>query len=184
MMTIFEQKEVLGSFEILVDTREQDTDRSRKRYEYFGVPYRRATLSYGDYAYNATFPDGKKLYDVSETVNPICAVERKMNLDELAGCFTRSRHRFQKEFERAMDHGCRLYLICENANWENLLNGKYRCKVNPNAFAASNIAWMVRYNMNVIFCKEETSGRLIKEILYRDFKERLERGEFDEIYNT
>ena len=33
--------------------------------------------------------------------------------------------------------------------------------------------------MNVVFCKEETSGRLIKEILYRDLKERLERGEFD-----
>ena len=38
---------------------------------------------------------------------------------------------------------------------------------------------MIRYNMNVIFCKEETSGRLIKEILFRDLKERLERGEFD-----
>ena len=44
---------------------------------------------------------------------------------------------------------------------KNLLNGKYRSKFNSNAFAASSIAWMVRYNMNVIFCKEETSGRLI-----------------------
>lgn len=42
----------------------------------------------------------------------------------------------------------------------------------------SVIAFMVRYNLNIIFCKEETSGDLIKEILYRDLKERLERGEF------
>lgn len=177
-MTIFEQKEVLKSLEILVDTREQDTDRSKKRYQSFGVPYKKAILDYGDYTYNAELPGGK-LYDISKTISPVCVVERKMNLDELAGCFTKSRQRFQKEFERAADNGSRIYLICENANWENLLNGKYRSKLNPNAFAASTAAWMIRYNMNVIFCKEETSGRLIKEILFRDLKERLERGEFD-----
>ena len=177
-MEIFEQKEVLDSFEILVDTREQETQRARKRYELFGVPWKKATLDYGDYSYNATLPDGSKIHDTSHTVKPFCVVERKMALDELAECFTRGRQRFQREFERALDHNCRIYLICENANWENLLNGKYRSKFNANAFAASSIAWMVRYNMNVIFCKEETSGRLIKEILYLDLKERMERGEF------
>ena len=178
-MVIFEQKEMLDSFEILVDTREQDTDRSKKRYELFGVPYQKATLDYGDYTYNATLPDGSKIHDISKTIHPFCAIERKMSLDEWAGCYTRGRNRFQNEFERALTNDCRIYLICENANWENLLNGKYRSQFNANAFAASSVAWMVRYNMNVIFCKEETSGRLIKEILFRDLKERLERGEFD-----
>lgn len=178
-MDIFDQKSVLDTFSILIDTREQPTDRAKKRYESFGVPYQRATLSYGDYTYNAVLPDGSSIYDISDTIKPKCVVERKMNLDELAGCYTRSRQRFQREFERAQDNDCRIYLICENANWENLLNGKYRSKLHPNAFMASEIAWMVRYNMNVIFCKEETSGKLIKEILYRDLKERLERGEFD-----
>lgn len=177
-MEIFEQKEVLRSFEILVDRREQPTERSRKRMESFEVPYSQATLSYGDYAYNATLPNGSKIYDVSATINPICAVERKMDLDELARCFAQGRQRFQREFERAMDQGCRIYLLCENASWENLINGKYRSKVNANAFTASAMAWMVRYNMNVVFCKEETSGRLIREILYRDLKERLENGEY------
>ena len=177
-MDIFWQREVLKSFEILVDTREQPSTRAQKRYESFGVPYQKATLDYGDYTYNAVLPDGKHLHDVSETVKPLCAVERKMDLDELAGCFTHSRQRFQREFERAQENGCRIYLICENANWENLLTGRYRSLFNENAFAASTAAWMVRYNANVIFCKEETSGRLIKEILYRDLKERLERGDF------
>lgn len=177
-MDIFTQKQILQSFEILVDTREQDTKRSQKRYEAFGVPYKKATLEYGDYTYNAELPHGK-IYDISSTISPMCAIERKMNLDELASCFTNGRQRFQREFERAAKNGCRIYLICENANWENLLNGKYRSRFNSNAFAASATAWMIRYNMNVIFCKEETSGRLIKEILFRDLKERLERGEFD-----
>ena len=179
-MDIFKQREVLRSFEILVDTREQPSKRAQKRYESFGVPHQRATLDYGDYTYNVVLPGGAYLHDVSQTIKPLCAVERKMNLDELAGCYTRSRQRFQREFERAQENSCRIYLICENANWENLLTGRYRSLLNENAFAASQIAWMVRYNMNVIFCKEETSGRLIKEILYRDLKERLEHGEFDQ----
>ena len=177
-MEIFEQKAVLDSFSVLIDTREQDTDRARRRYKSLGVPYDRATLSYGDYCYNATLPDGSKIYDQAQTIEPLAVVERKMNLDELAQCFTRGRDRFQREFERAREQGCRIYLIVENANWENLLNGKYRTRFNANAFTASQIAWMVRYNMNVMYCKEETSGRLIREILYRDLKERLERGEF------
>ena len=178
-MEIFEQREVLRSFEILIDTREQPTERSERRYKAFNAPYSRATLDYGDYTYNAVLPDRKPIHDESETVKPLCTVERKMNLDELAGCYTRSRQRFQREFERAQANGCRICLICENANWENLLNGKYRSKFHPNAFMASEIAWMIRYNANVIFCKEETSGTLIKEILYRDLKERLESGYFD-----
>lgn len=177
-MDVFEQKQVLKTFEILVDSREQDTERARRRYSSFGVPYRRATLCYGDYTYNAMLPDGREIYNISKTIQPICAVERKMDLGELAGCYTRGRERFQKEFERAAGNGCRIYLLCENADWESLLNGKYRSRVSPNAFVASMVAWMVRYNMNVIFCKAETSGRLIKEILYRDLKERLENGEY------
>lgn len=180
-MDIFEQKQVLNTFEILVDTREQDTKRARKRYESFGVPWRRATIDYGDYIYNAILPDGTSIYDASGTIYPtLCAIERKMSLDELADCFGRDRCRFTKEFEKAKENGCQIYLLCENANWENLINGKYRSGMNKNAYLASASAWMVRYNANVIFCKEETSGRLIKEILFRDLKERLERGEFDE----
>lgn len=177
-MTIFDQKEVLKSFEILHDSREQGTERAKKRYESFGVPHKRAVLSYGDYTYNATLPDGSKIYDVSKTISPVCVVERKMNLDELAGCFTRSRQRFQREFERAQEHGSRIYLLCEDANWENLLNGKYKSRMSAEAFSASVFAWMIRYNMNIVFCKEETSGKIIKEILYRDLKERLENGQY------
>lgn len=178
IMNVFEQKQVLNSFEILIDTREQQTQRARRRYETFGVPYKRATLSYGDYTYNAILPDGTAILDAEKAAEPLCSVERKMNLDELAQCFTRGRGRFQREFERAKAHDCRITLIVENASWENLYNGKYRSKFNPAAFVASVHAWANRYGMNLIFCKEETSGKIIKDILYRDLKERLERGEF------
>jgi hypothetical protein len=37
---------------------------------------------------------------------------------------------------------------------------------------------MVRYDITPIFCKEGTSGTMIKELLYRDTKERLQRGDY------
>ena len=179
-MDIFEQKRVLKSFKVVIDTREQPTKRAEKRYQAFGAPFERATLDFGDYTYNATLPDGRPLYDTESRIVPACAIERKMDLDELAQCYTTSRKRFQAEFERAKAAGARIYLIVENGNMENLLNGRYRSRFNANAFVGSVTAYMVRYGAQLVFCKEETSGRLIREILYRDLKERLERGDFDE----
>ena len=69
-------------------------------------------------------------------------------------------------------------MLVENATWENLINGKYDTRFNPKAFLASLTAYMARYNIKPVFCKAETSGKLIKEILYRELKERLERGEY------
>jgi hypothetical protein len=64
-MDIFEQKQVLKTFRILVDSREQPSKRAEARYKSFGSPYERATLSYGDYTYNATLPGGADIFNVS-----------------------------------------------------------------------------------------------------------------------
>lgn len=168
----------MKSFSVIADTREQPTDKSRRRYASMGVPVERATLDFGDYTWNAVLPDGRPIYDTENRIQPRITIERKESLDELAQCFTRSRDRFRREFQRAADHQARIFLIVENASFEKLVNGRYRSRFNPNAFLASVTAYTVRYNMNLLFCKEDTSGRLIKEILYRDLKERLERGEF------
>ena len=93
-MDPFEQKEILKTFSIIVDTREQDTSRAKKRYKAMDTDYVRAVLDYGDYTYNLTLPDGP-LHDVSKRITAKCVIERKQNLDELAMCFTRSRDRFR-----------------------------------------------------------------------------------------
>ena len=178
-MSPIEIDSVLDSLVILRDTREQETDRAKRRHKRFGVPCRKAVLDFGDYTYQATLPDGGKVVDESERIMPLASVERKMNLDELAGCFTHDRARFQREMERAKEHGARMYVLVENATWEQILLHRYRSKFLPKSFLASITAWMVRYDLQIIFCKEETTPILIKEILYRDLKERLTRGEFD-----
>lgn len=178
-MTHFEEMQILESMEILVDTREQRTAKAEQRYNSFGVPYSRATLSYGDYTANFTLLDGGKLYDISKTINPICIVERKMNLDELAQCFTHSRERFEKEFHRATANNSFIHLICEDGSYERIVGHKYKSKFPPKSFLASITAWERRYNIHFHFCSSLESGHLIKEFLYRDMKERIERGEFD-----
>lgn len=178
-MTHFEEMQILNSMEILVDTREQCTPKAKQRYNSFGVPYSRATLSYGDYTANFELLDGSKLHDISKTVSPICVIERKMNLDELAQCFTHSRERFEREFCKARSSGCFIHLIVEDGSYERITGHKYKSKFPPKAFLASITAWERRYDIHFHFCSSLESGHLIKEFLYRDMKERLERGEFD-----
>lgn len=156
---------------LIVDTREQDTDRLRRRIRQTGLSFVRQKLDFGDYSAKTTLDNGTE-FDISSSVS----IERKMNLDELCACYCKDRKRFTREFERAKSAGAKVYLLIENANWEKAYNGSYRSKMSPQALTASLFAWLARYNCQIIFCKEETSGKIIREILYREMKERLENG--------
>ena len=101
-----------------------------------------------------------------------------MSLTELSGCFCQGRDRFQREFEREREKNASVWLLVEDATWEKLLSGRYQTKFKPNAFLASITAWSIRYDLKLIMCRHEVSGQMIREILYREFKERLERGDY------
>lgn len=178
-MDVLEIQDALNTFSIIADTREQNTPEAEARFKAFGVPVSRATLSYGDYCGQIMLPSGK-LYDDTKTVCAKAVVERKMSLDELAGCFTRSRDRFKREFERAVKNDAKVYLLVEDGSFEAIMNKRYRSRFNPKAYMASLFAWTVRYNITPVFCKPGSSGKVIREILYRDIRERLFRGEFDD----
>ena len=170
-MNPFEVSRALKNLTLIVDTREQDTDRLRRRIRQTGLSFVRQKLDFGDYSVKTTLDNGTE-FDISSSVS----IERKMNLDELCACYCKGRKRFTREFERAKSAGAKVYLLIENANWEKAYNGSYRSKMSPQALTASLFAWFARYNCQIIFCKEETSGKIIREILYREMKERLENG--------
>ena len=171
-MNPVEIKQALSAAVLLVDTREQPTAAFKSRMEKVGLPYERYKLNAGDYPVKTVDENGTEI-----NCERLFAIERKMSLDELAACYTYDRGRFEREFERAKASGTKLYLLVENATWENLYNGKYRSKFGSNAFAASLLAWLARYDCRLIFCKAETTARLIHDILYRELKEYLERGD-------
>lgn len=170
-MNPFEVSRALKNLTLIVDTREQDTDRLRRRIKQTGLSFVRQKLDFGDYSVKTTLDNGTE-FDISSSVS----IERKMNLDELCNCYCKGRKRFTREFERAKSAGAKVYLLIENASWENTFNGKYRSKMTSSALTASMFTWLARYNCQIIFCKEETSGKIIREILYREMKERLENG--------
>lgn len=174
-MTPFEIRECLESMTLLVDTREQPTERARKRIEQTGLVAERRKLDVGDYSCSCRLPDGKEF-----SLEKIVVIERKMSIDELCCCFGRERKRFEREFERARASGTKVYLVVENGTWEQVYNGKYRSKLTPQALVASIDAFRVRYGMQLDFCKADTTGKLIRDILYRHLKELLEGMELDD----
>ena len=173
-MTCFEVDEALKNMKILIDTREQDTPALRRRIKAMKCETERVKLDVGDYSCSCTLPDGTE-YSLEKDV----VIERKMNPDELCQCFTKGRARFQREFERAVANGTKVYLLVEEADWEAIFNGEYRSRLTPDALTASICAWAARYNINIIFCNAKTSGLLIKRLLRYELKERLERGDAD-----
>jgi ERCC4-type nuclease len=168
MLHPVEIQQCLENIKILVDTREQPTQAYKQRLKSMGVPSERRKLDFGDYSICCLLPSGEE-YTLEKSV----CVERKMSFDEICNCYCQQRKRFTAEFERAKTAGAKVYLLVENASWEKAYNGNYRSLMQPQALVASMTAWLARYNCQLIFCKPETSGKLIKELLYRELKEKL-----------
>lgn len=141
--------------------------RARRRWKDFGCPYERSKLDFGDYSVKCD------ALDLSRRV----VIERKMDFTEMCGCFCQQRARFTREFERAKEAGAKTYLLIENASFEKAYDGDYRSKMLPQSLIASLLAWLARYNCQLIFCENKTSGKLIRDILYRELKEALENVE-------
>ncbi|MCI7302955.1 MAG: ERCC4 domain-containing protein [Clostridia bacterium] len=175
--TPFELERMLESMVVLVDTREQPGKRFDRRMEGIGCPFIRSKLDFGDYSCQYIDLNGDTV-----RMDKRIAIERKMDGNELALCFGKERARFEREFERAKMAGASLYLIVEGENWEKTYAGKYgmsdkfRSRFSPKAMIASLNAWESRYDLHVRFCKAETTGRMIRDILYYRLKEVLQHG--------
>ena len=169
MMNHFEVEEALETIKLLVDTREKPTKKLQARIEMVGWPWERVKLPQGDYSAECLLPSG----EVFSLANKL-VIERKMNIEELCMCFGSERKRFEREFERAKEAGCKIHLLVEEATWRKIYSHKYRSKYNPNALIASINAYRARYDMQLDFCSAELTGYLIRDILYREMKERLQ----------
>lgn len=167
-MNIFDIEKLLKNITILYDTREQPTEKLKRRISQFGCPAIRKKLDYGDYSIKCSLSDTEEISLENKVV-----IERKMNIDELAMCMGKERKRFEAEFERSVKDGAKVYLLVENGSMDKILRHDYTSRMNSKALIASLCAWMPRYNMIPIFCTSQNSGKIIKEILFRELKEHL-----------
>lgn len=161
-----ELQEALKDFTIIADTREQVNAHITRYFDEQKIPCVSRKIDTGDYSAQIGALSLEK--DI--------VIERKHNLDEICGNFTAERERFEREFLRAKAYGTKVVLIIENAAWTDIFLGNYRSKVKPQSLVGSLFAWMVRYNITVLFCKPEETGKLIHGILYYAARELLVNG--------
>ena len=169
-MTPREMERILDSIFLIVDTREQPTEAYYKRLEAVGVPYVRRKLDFGDYSCGYLTDDGVEISLEGEII-----IERKMSLDEICGNFTKGRERFAREFERAVKSGAKIHLIVENGNYEKILKGTYRSRLNSNSLLASFLAFADRYDISIHFCKPDTTPTLMNRIFYHHVRNKLSK---------
>ena len=108
------------------------------------------------------------------------AIERK-ELNDLIGCLTTDRKRFEKELYRSkgLDYFC---LVIE-ASLSDLANGHYRSQIEPKSAIQSLLAFSVRYRLPIFFCENRKYGQRITESLFCKYAREVEKR-FKEISNT
>ena len=127
-----EQKKMLDSIVILVDTREHDgkNDHILSYFDSKNIAWKKQKLDYGDYSCmipaNEELGIPRDLYFDHEIM-----VERKANLDEFANNVSKDRDRIKKEFALAPSHKI---IVIENASYADMINGNYRSEYSAKSY--------------------------------------------------
>ena len=173
---------------VLVDSREHDTERFRRRMNELGL-WERRKLDYGDYSAISIRDNGEEVSLIGKV-----HIERKMSLGEIIGNFTEDgknspavvawngehltdkvRNRFEWELKRAKLDGAKIIIVIENGSWEQIYGHKYQSKMVPTAVIATFMAYMARYDVSVYFVNDRLSGQFIHDILRYYMREELKR---------
>lgn len=143
-----EQKKIIGSMVILVDTREKRNEHIIEYFDKHKINYVGKTMTAGDYSFyieaNEELAIPRPIY-----FDKSIFIERKANLEELAGNLTAHRTRFEEEF--SLNPNTKKYLLIENANYSDLVNGNYDSKYNSKAYLGSLHSFNHRYNLQITF---------------------------------
>ena len=136
---------------ILIDTREQQP------YS-FETESETATLGTGDYSLAGA--------------ENLISIERK-SIDDLVGCLTSGRERFERELYRgrALDY----FALVVEASLSDLSNGRYRSEMNPKAAIQSLLAFSIRYGLPIFFVENRRYGARVTESLLLKYAREIEK---------
>ena len=115
---------------VLVDSREKKNSHILEYFAKQRIAYEETKLDYGDYSfYIPEEAAGEDIYFHRDIV-----IERKASLEELSGNLSQDRERFEKEFLKAGNDGCKVYLMIEEpGGYSSVIAHKYRTEMNPAA---------------------------------------------------
>jgi ERCC4-type nuclease len=143
-----EQKELLKSMIIVVDSREKINSHVTDYYDKHNIPYIKQTLSFGDYSFMIPKNDELSIpRDISYSGDII--VERKASAEELSSNFSQTRTRFEEEFATAKAK--RKYLLIENCNYSDIVDGKYKTNYNSKSYLGSLHSFNDKYDLQIVF---------------------------------
>lgn len=144
---------------IQVDSREQKYDHVTKYFDTQGIKWVRSKCIVGDYV---------------NLENPMVVVDRKKDLQEVAGNVCQDHDRFVRELELARDLGYRMIILVEEANITTLQDvcGWYnwRRKTNPRAVNGKTLYKIMstmaeKYGCEWVFTHKARCGEKIVELL-------------------
>jgi len=100
------------------------------------------------------------------------AIERK-ELNDLIGCLTAGRERFERELykARALDY----FALIVEASLSDLVNGHYRSQMGPKSAIQSLLAFSVRYGLPIFFAESREYGQRITESLLCKYAREIEQ---------
>ena len=144
---------------IQVDTREQKYDHIINYFDSQGIKYVRSKCVVGDYV---------------NLENPMVVIDRKKDLQEVAGNVCQQHERFVRELELAKDLGYKMYILVEEPNITNVeqVFGWYnwRRKKNPKAISGRTLGKIMltisqKYGVEWVFTTKQNCGSKIVELL-------------------
>ena len=143
-----EQKRLMKSMVVLIDSREKKNQHITDYFDKHKIPYKVVALEYGDYSFHIPADDTLSIpRDMSFEKEII--LERKNSAEELSLCLTKTRARFEEEFIKAKD--TKKYLIVENCNYEDIVNGNYESQYNSKSFLGSIHSFDHKYDLRIVF---------------------------------
>lgn len=143
-----EIQKILKSIVILVDSREKSASHITEWFDKHKIKYEIMALPSGDYSFALDAIPELDLPYRTYYYNDVL-LERKNSLEELSGCFSQTRERFNDEWSRC--YAKRKYLLVENGTYEDLVNGRYNTQYNSKSFLGSLHSFNAKYGLEVVF---------------------------------
>ena len=145
-------KELLSSITVVVDSREKVNSHLLEYFDKHKIPYKVKALSAFDYTFflpkNEKLGIFKDLYFDKDIV-----FERKASLEELSGNLTKNRTRFEEEM--CTTKALYKYLIIENANYFDVVNGNYKTEYNSKSFVGTLHSFNSKYDLQIVFMPDK-----------------------------
>lgn len=152
MYTESEQRKLLSSIVVLVDTREQRNQHITDYFDQHNIPYKSKALDYGDYSF--MLPKNEELGIFKNiSFEKDIVIERKNSAEELALCLTKTRQRFEDEFIRGAK--AKKYLVVENCDYKDIITGNYNSEYKSKSYLGSLHSFEHKFDLRIMFLPDK-----------------------------